>query len=147
MAKGSTFEQDVLKLVFNGVPISSVASSAGPTVLWAALHNADPSSGTGQNQSEIALAAYARVATTRSSAAGGWYVSTSVSGPASVSPVTAMTFPQLTSTSTDTASYWSVGLSSAGTGKILYSGALSPTIALAQNVTPIVTTGSSITES
>jgi hypothetical protein len=61
----------------------------------------------------------------------------------------AITFPQCTSAGSSTviAAYWSAGHSSAGTGKIYYSGTVTPNIGLGQNVTPIVTTGSSIQES
>ena len=144
MAKGSTYEGDLLKLGLCGLPISSWAATAGTTVLWCALHDADPSSGTGQNQSEISLTGYARVAKDRSTGSSGFTVSGS--GPATASPNATISFPQLTSTSTDTATFWSVGHSSSGTGKIYYSGAISPTLTLGANVTPQITTGSSITE-
>jgi len=147
MAKGSTFEGQLLQMALcNVFPISGFANSTGTgtiTTLWSALHTADPTAGTGQNQSEVGFTGYTRVATTRSTA--GFVVSGY--GPATASPVAAITFPQLTSTSTGTATYWSIGSSSSGVGQIYYSGALSPSINLGQNVTPQITTGSSITES
>jgi hypothetical protein len=39
-----------------------------------------------------------------------------------------------------------VGTASSGTGKILYSGTLTPNIAVASGVTPQIGTGSTITE-
>jgi hypothetical protein len=141
MPLGSTFESDILNLVLAGKPISSMATSAGSTLNWSALHTADPSSGD-QNTSEVALTAYTRVSVNRSTT--GWAVAQGTSN-ATASPVAAITFPMLTSTSTGTATHWSVGFTSAGTGKIIASGAISPTIALGQNVTPQLTTGSSIT--
>jgi hypothetical protein len=141
MPLGSTFESDILNLVLAGKPISSMATSAGSTVNWSALHTADPSSGD-QATSEVALTAYTRVSVNRSTT--GWVVSQGTSN-ATASPVAAITFPMLTSTSTGTATHWSVGFTSNGTGKIIASGAISPTIALGQNVTPQLTTGSSIT--
>ena len=147
MAKGSTFEADVLNLALCGIAISSMCASAGTTQLWSALHTADPTGGNqGTNEvSTTTFAGYSRIATQRSTATGGWTVSGS--GPATASPNSAITFGQLTSTSTGTATYWSIGHSSNGTGKIYYSGALSPSINLGQNVTPQITTGSSVTES
>jgi hypothetical protein len=143
MAKGSTFEQDVLNLFLCGKPISSWAATAGTTKLWAALHTADPSSGD-QTTNEVGLTAYTRIQVDRSTGSSGFTVSGS--GPASASPNVTISFPQLTSTSTGTATHFSVGHSSAGAGKIYYNGTISPTIALGQNVTPQLTTASSITE-
>jgi hypothetical protein len=40
--KSDTFEYDLLRLVFNGVAISSVATTGGTTGLWVGLHTADP---------------------------------------------------------------------------------------------------------
>ncbi len=143
MAFGSTFESDLLNMILCAKNIANVADNTATsplTVTWQALHTADPSSGT-QATNEVALTGYARVSVARTTA--GFVVSGS--GPATASPVSAITFGQLTSTSTGTASFWSIGTSSAGTGKILASGSLSPAINLGQNVTPQITTGSSVT--
>src|ERR1700685_1400386 len=100
MAKGSTFESDVLNLALCGIAISSFCASAGTTALWSALHTADPTGGNqGPNEvSSATFTGYARVITQRSTASGGWTVSGS--GPATASPNAAITFGQLTSTST-----------------------------------------------
>lgn len=143
MPLGSTFEADILNLWLCAKAIANIADNAasGPlSVTWSALHTADPSSGN-QQTSEVALTGYARASVARTTA--GFTVTGS--GPASASPVAAITFPQLTSTSTGTATHWSVGTSSNGAGKILGCGPISPTIALGQNVTPQLTTGSSVT--
>jgi len=145
MALGSTFEGDLLNLFLCAKAIANIADNAAAapsTATWISLHTADPSSGT-QATSEVSLTAYARVAVARTTA--GWAVSGS--GPASASPVSAITFPTLTSTSTATATHWSVGLSSAGAGKLIGQGTLSPSINLSQNVTPQITTASSFTMS
>jgi hypothetical protein len=143
MPLGSTFQSDLLNLWLCAKPIANIADNAAAspsTAIWSALHTADPSSGT-QATSELAVTGYARTATIRTTA--GWVVSGS--GPATASPVSAITFPQCTSTSTGTVTYWSVGTSSAGVGKLLASGAVSPTINIGQNVTPQITTASSVT--
>ena len=60
---------------------------------------------------------------------------------------TASSIPQNTATSTGTFTHGAVYTSSnVGTSGMLYFGALSPTINFAQNVTPQITSGSSITE-
>jgi hypothetical protein len=143
MALGSTFEADILNLWLCAKPIANVADNAASaplTVTWCSLHTADPSSGT-QATSELALTGYARTSVARTTA--GYTVTGS--GPATASPVAAITFPQCTSTSTGTVTFWSVGTSSAGTGKLLASGTVTPNINISQNVTPQITTGSSIT--
>jgi hypothetical protein len=140
MPLGSTLEGDILNLLLCGKPISSLATSAGSTLTWQALHTADPSSGN-QGTSELSVTAYTRISVDRSTA--GFTVTGS--GPATASPVAAINFPQCTSTSTGTVTHWSVGMSSAGTGKIIASGAVTPNINISQNVTPQLTTGSSVT--
>jgi hypothetical protein len=141
MPLGSTLEGDLLNLMLCGKPISSMATSAGSTLTWQSLHTADPSSGTGQNQSELAVTGYARVSVDRSTS--GFAVSGS--GPASASPVANINFAQCTSTSTGTVTHWSIGMSSAGAGKIIASGVVTPNINISQNVTPQLTTASSVT--
>lgn len=144
MPLGSTMESDVLNLLLAAKAIANIADNAASspnTVLWVSLHSADPSSGQ-QGTSEISLAGYTRFSVARTTT--GWSVSGS--GPASASPVAAITFPQLTSTSTGTATHAAIGLSSASTGgKILANGTISPNINLSQNVTPQLTTASSFT--
>jgi len=141
MPLGSTLEGDILNLLLCGKPISSLATSAGSTLTWQALHTADPSSGAGQTASELAVTGYVRASVDRSTS--GFTVGGS--GPAVASPVSAINFPQCTSTSTATVTHWSVGFSSAGTGKIIASGVVTPNINIGQNVTPQLTTSSSVT--
>lgn len=142
MAKGSTFDNDWLKLVFQGTAIANLADNAATsplTSLYVALHTADPGAGGSQTTSEVAYTSYARVAVARTS--GGW----TVTG-ASVSPAAAISFPAGTGGS-GTATYFSVGTASTGAGKILYSGAISPSIVCGSGVTPSLTTATAITES
>jgi hypothetical protein len=146
MSKSDILEAGILKLIFNATTIDNIAantSSSAATVLWASLHTADPADTGQQGTSEVALTAYARTSVARTTA--GFVVTTGATN--SVSPVAAVTFPTLTSTSTGTATHAGFGLSSASTGGILlYKGAISPTIALGQNVTPALTTASQISE-
>lgn len=144
MPFGSTMQSDVLNLVLCAKAIANIADNAASspsTATWQSLHTADPSSGT-QGTSELSVTGYTRIAVTRSTT--GFAVSGS--GPASASPVAAITFPQCTSTSTATVTHWSVGLSSSTTGgKIIASGVVTPNINISQNVTPQLTTASSAT--
>ncbi len=142
MAKSSTFDNDWLKLIFNATAIANIADNAASsplTNLFVALHTADPTAAGTQSSSEIAYTGYARVSVARTS--GGW----TVTG-ASVSPVAAITFGAMTAGAGGTASFWSVGVATSGATKILYSGAISPTISVVNGVTPQLTTASTVTE-
>jgi hypothetical protein len=141
MSKGNTFENDFLKLIFNATAITSIADNASSsplTNLYAALHTANPDEAGTQETSECAYTDYDRVAIARTT--GGFTVTNN-----SVSPVADISFPTATG-GTETATHVSIGTAASGAGKILYKGALSPTIVISNGVTPIVTTASTITE-
>lgn len=141
MSKSNTFENDWLKLIFNATAIANIADNASSsplTNLYVALHTADPGEAGTQDTSECTYTSYARVAVARSGS--GWTVSGN-----SVSPAANIDFPTATG-GTNTATYWSVGVASSGTTKILYSGSISPTVSISNGVTPSLTTASTITE-
>lgn len=140
--KGDTFENDILKLIYNATAIANIADNAAAsplTNLYVSLHTADPTDAGNQTSSEISYTGYARVAVARTS--GGWTVTGN-----SVSPVSTIAFGQMTAGADGTATYAAVGTASSGTGKILHYGALSPTISVTNGVTPQITTSSTITE-
>jgi hypothetical protein len=144
MSKSDTFESDFLKLIFNGTAISLLADNTATTPLtslYVALHTADPGETGVQNTSEATYTGYTRVAVARTT--GGWTVSGTA--PTQVAPVAAIAFPACTA-GTSTVTYWSVGVASSGATKILYSGAVSPSISVSTGVTPSLTTASTITE-
>jgi hypothetical protein len=145
MSKSNTYETALLALLLNGTGISNIADNTATsptTALWAALHTSDPADTGTQGTNEVSYTGYARVLTQRSTGSGGWSVSAGAA-----SPVSAITFPQATSTSTGTITHFSLGLSSASTsGVIYYSGAISPSINYGSLVTPALTTASQITE-
>ena len=146
--KSDTLEYQLLTLIFNGVGISSLATSAGTTGLWLGLHTADPGDAC-STANESGYAQYTRVKTDRSTGAStGWAVTSGTSNTdATAAPVTNVDFPQNTSTSTGTFTHASVWMSSnASSSGCLYFGTVSPNINFSQNVTPRMTTGSSITE-
>ena len=141
MSKGDTFENDWLKLIFNATAIANIADNAAAsplTNLYVALHTADPGEAGTQSTSEATYTGYARVAVARTS--GGWTVAAN-----SVSPVANIDFGACTA-GTNTITYWSVGVASSGATKILYSGAVSPSISVSAGVTPRLTTASTVTE-
>lgn len=141
MSKGNTFENDWLRLIFNGTAIGNIADNAATsplTNLFVALHTADPGEAGDQTTSEVSYTGYARATVARTS--GGWTVTGN-----SVSPTANIDFGACTAGSA-TATHFSVGTAVSGTGKVLYKGSLSPTIAIAAGVTPRITTASTITE-
>ena len=133
MPKGTTFDNDFLKLTFNATAIANIADNAAAsplTNLYLALHTADPTSAGNQTSSEATYTNYARVAVSRASGAGGWTVSTNT-----VSNTSLVQFPQCGVTG-NTVSYVSIGTASSGTGKILYVGALSSPLAVSNLIQP-----------
>lgn len=141
MSKGNTFENDLLKLIFNATAIANIADNAASsplTNLYVSLHTADPGEAGSQTTSECAYTSYARVAVARTT--GGWTVTND-----SVSPAANIDFPAATGGS-ETATHWAVGTASSGAGKILYKGAISPTIVISNGVIPRLTTATAITE-
>jgi hypothetical protein len=141
MSKGNTFENDWLKLIFNATAIANIADNAASsplTNLYVSLHTADPGEGGDQTTNECSYGSYARVAVARSGS--GWTVTGN-----SVSPVANIDFPGATS-GTQTATHFAVGTASSSTGKVLYSGTITPNISISTGVTPRITTASTITE-
>jgi|SRR5579859_95517 len=140
-AKGTTFSNDFLKLIFNATAIANIADNAASsplTNLYVSLHNATPGAGGNQTTNETAYTSYARVAVARTS--GGWTVTSN-----SVSPAATIIFPQCTG-GTDTITFAGIGTAASGTGKLLYFGPVSPNIAVSTSVTPELTTASAVTE-
>ena len=131
MSKGNTFENDLIKLIFNATAIANIADNAAAsplTNLYLALHTADPGEAGDQTTSEATYTSYARIAVARTS--GGWTVSTNTASNAALAQ-----FPQCTGGS-NTITYVSIGVATSGASKILYSGALSASLAVANLIQP-----------
>lgn len=140
MGKGTTFDNDLLLLIFNTTTLTGLAVNDTGTPMTAfsvALHTADPASGS-QSTNEVSYTSYARVNVNRNS--GGW----TVSG-ASVHPAAVITFPACTGGSA-TATHWSVGYTGGGATKILYCGTVTPNISISNGITPQLSTATVITE-
>ena len=141
MSKSDSFENSLLKLIFNATAIANLADNAGTsplTNLYVSLHTADPGETGNQTTSETSYTSYARVAVARGT--GGWTVTAN-----SVSPVANIDFPAATGGS-GTITHFGVGSASSGTGVLYYSGTVTPNITVTSGVTPRLTTASTITE-
>ncbi len=144
MSKGNTFENDLLKLIFNATAIANIADNAATsplTNLYVSLHTGDPTDTGNQTSSEATYTSYARVAVARTS--GGWIVTSET-----VNPAATITFPTCTG-GLNTATYFGVGTASSGTGKLLYSGQITTPaggIVISNTVIPELTTSTAITE-
>lgn len=141
-AKGNTFENDILKLIFNATAIANMADNAASspfTNLYVSLHTASPGEAGDQTTNEIAYTGYARIAVARTS--GGWTVTAN-----SVSPVAAITFGAMSGGAGGTVTHFAVGTAVSGSGKLLYYGTVTPNIVVASGVTPELTTATAITE-
>jgi hypothetical protein len=139
-SKGDTFENDILKLIFNATAIADLAdndATSPATTLTVALHTADPGESGTQATSETAYTGYARVTVARTS--GGWTVTNN-----SVSPVANIDFGECTASCSVTLTHFSIG--TGVSSKLLYSGTLSPNIAMAVGVIPRIKTTTTITE-
>lgn len=145
MGKTDKFEYDFLRSIFNGTAITNWSATAGTTLLWVGLHTADPGD-SGSTASEGGYTAYTRISVMRSTT--GWVVTSGSSAlAAGASPVANVDFPQVATTSTGTFTHASVYPASDTTGpEAVYNGTLTPNVNFSQNVTPRMTTGSSITE-
>lgn len=118
--KASTFRNDILKAIFNATAIANLLDNAATsplTSLQVALHTAFPGLAGDQTTSEIAYTGYARQAVARTT--GGWTVTAN-----SVSPVAAISFPEMTAGAGGVATHFSVGTANSGAGKILRMGVL-----------------------
>lgn len=131
MSKSNTLENGILDLIFTGAAIADLAendTTSPATNLYVSLHTADPGEAGDMSTNEATYTSYARVAVARNS--GGW----TVSGNA-VENAAAITFPQCTGGS-ETITHFGVGLGSSGATVLLYSGALTSSLAVSSGITP-----------
>jgi len=128
VSKSDTFENGLLRHVLlneaialvgdaTGLPASATAGS-----LYVALHSADPGEGGSQTTNEVGYTGYSRVAVARNGS--GWSVTGNTG-----SNVAVVTFGACAAGSV-TATHFSVGCSASGAGKVLYRGALSPSVSI-----------------
>ena len=136
MSKSNSLENALMLLLFNATTFNGIAendSTSPNTDLYVSLHTADPGEGGSQTTSECAYGSYARVAVARSGA--GWTVTNNTATNAAL-----VQFPQCSSGS-ETATYVGIGLASTSTGTLLYSGALSASLAISSGIQPQFSAG------
>jgi hypothetical protein len=139
MSIGNTFENDLMKLIFTATAIANIADNAasGPLAnIQVGLHTSDPGETGDQTTNEATYGSYARVAVARSGS--GWTVTNNQAVPAS-----AIAFPEAAS-GTETITHTHVGTASSSTGKLLFSGTVTPNIAVSTGVTPQLSTATVI---
>lgn len=145
MSKSNAFETDGLKLFFQNTTFAGVGDATGIVgstaagSLFFSLHTADPGEAGDQSTSEISYTGYARVAVARTT--GGFTITGN-----SVSPAATVSFGQMTAGTGGTVTHFGIGKSTSGAGELLYSGTVSPNIAVTNGVTPQLTTATAVTE-
>lgn len=141
-AWGTTFANDLLKLILLGTAIANIADNAATsplTSLHLALHTASPA-GNDQTTSEVTYTSYARKDRTRdNNASTGWNVSTNTAA------LQALTSFAAGTGGSGTATHFSLGTASSGAGKILFWGTVTPNIVTGNGVTPQLTTATMLT--
>lgn len=141
MTISDTTENAILNLVFRAVAWANYADNAATspeTQVPHALHTADPGDSGNMSTSETTYTSYARTNVARTT--GGF----SAASGGSVSPAANIDFPTGTG-GTGTLNFFSSGKSGGGAAAILWSGAISPTIAAGNGVLPRLTTSTTYT--
>lgn len=134
MSASNAFETDLLKLLYQNTNIANIGDATGlrgattAGSFYIALHTADPGEAGDQSTSEATYTGYARQAVARSSA--GWTVSGN-----QVSNAAIVSFPACTAGS-NTITHYSVGVASSGATYMLFSGALTASLAVSAGITP-----------
>lgn len=131
MPKSTLTCNKLLQLVFNAVAWANIADNAATaplTNLYVSLHTADPGIGNSQLTNEVAYTNYLRIAIART--AGGWTVATNTA----INTALAQ-FAQsgITGASAD---FVAIGTAPSGAGNVLYAGALSDTLTIANLIQP-----------
>ena len=132
MPKSTATCNRVLALIFNGTAWADIAendSSSPLANLYLSLHTADPGVGNNQTTNETAYTNYARIAVARTT--GGW---DAPSGGATANAALAQ-FAQCGVTGA-TLTHVAIGTAASGAGTVLYAGALSSSLAVANGIQP-----------
>lgn len=132
MPKSTATCNSILALIFNATAWADIAendSSAPATNMYLSLHTADPGVGNNQTTNETAYTNYVRIAVARTT--GGW------DAPASGATANAALaqFAQCGVTGA-TLTHVAIGTASSGAGTVLYAGALSSSLAVANGIQP-----------
>jgi hypothetical protein len=132
MPKSTATCNSILALIFNATAWADIAendSTSPAGNLYLSLHTATPGVGNNQTTNETAYTNYARIAVVRTTS--GWDVP---SGGATANAALAQ-FAQCGVTGA-TITHVAIGTASSGTGTVLYAGALSSSLAVANGIQP-----------
>jgi len=138
MPKSTSASNSILALIFNATTWNDIAendSSSPATNLYLSLHTADPGVGGSQTTNETSYTNYARIAIVRTTS--GWDVP---SGGATANAALAQ-FAQC-GASGATLTHVAIGTGASGTGLVLYAGALTSSLAVANGIQPQFAAGS-----
>lgn len=132
MAKGTTFSNNLVDLIYRATAIANIADNAASspiTNVYASLHTATPAASGNQTTNETAYTNYARVAVARSGS--GWAAASS----GATSNVALIQFAQCGVTGA-TLTYVAIGRDTSGTGLIFHFGALNSSLAVSSGIQP-----------
>lgn len=132
MPKSTSASNSILALIFNATAWADIAendSSSPATNLYLSLHTADPGVGGSQETNETSYTNYVRIAVARTT--GGW---DAPSGGATANAALAQ-FAQC-GASGATLTHVAIGTASSGAGLVLYAGALTSSLAVANGIQP-----------
>lgn len=132
MPKSTSTCNNVLALIFNATTWNLIAendTTSPATNLYLSLHTADPGVGNDQQTNETAYTNYVRIAVARTT--GGW---DAPSGGATANAALAQ-FAQC-GASGATLTHVAIGTGASGAGTVLYAGALSSSLAVANGIQP-----------
>lgn len=136
-AWGSTWANNLVKLLLLGTAIANIADNAASspiTSVYLSLHTASPA-GAAQNTNEITYTSYVRKDRTRdNNATTGWNVSTNTAA------LQALTSFAAGTGGSGTATHFGVGKSSSGATDLFWWGTITPNIVTGNGVTPQITT-------
>jgi hypothetical protein len=138
MPKSTSASNSILALIFNATTWNDIAendSSSPATNLYLSLHTADPGVGGSQTTNETSYTNYARIAIARTTS--GWDIP---SGGATANAALAQ-FAQC-GASGATLTHVAIGTGASGTGLVLYAGALTSSLAVANGIQPQFAAGS-----
>lgn len=143
MSKADTWENELLKLVFNNVAAAGIGDAGGllPSAaagsLYLSLHTSDPGDAGTQATNETAYTGYARLAVARTT--GGFTVTANA-----VNLVANADFGSCTASPGAAITHFGIGDALSGATKLRYSGTLTPNITMAVGVIPRITTAANL---
>lgn len=143
MPKSTAMGNELLKLVFNNVLMAGIGDAGSDTPspavgsFWVSLHTSDPGAAGNQNTNETAYNGYGRVAVVRD-ASGFTVIDNSVRFTSPVNFGTCQDSPGSALT------HFGIGDFRTGSGKLRYSGTLSPSIVMAMGATPRIDAASGL---